>query len=755
MNVNGKILYAAAWVIGFLVACGSDPGQLDETLPEPEPLPNNWCERLEPGGNGTGDTAEPLALSRVHGQVRFFGIEGYRKADRVLLNTLGEDPSVEQILQDYASNLPSVCHAEPTDSTLPEAELKTQNSVAVVRPGRGSVSVDPSVETVVVDLRGLPAGDDTWTALRRAVSPLISDPISRLKRRVRLHQGMVDEVIAPAQGQYNFFKRRVETISKPSIDPSRDTLQQTRIVLRTGRTISPEAAEFAAMLKTSERAHIVGRSIPTAIAESEWVGTEYGGVAFKARDLMKDEENRLVDTISVDQTLAATAEPDWAQWDSILGGLPTDVESAEGARTRKRLAPIRPVSNQPGSATEPGIIRTNLIIMHAAARLFYAYYGSEQSGIDDRLVTLWTRYVPESSNDGDGPVARAEVELAMRRLANEFNEQHAYVLDRAIDETSRWSDVQGYLGIKWEVVSGKPVVRYTLYEQVEPGDRLVEVDGTAVEDLLETWRGLVSSNNEDGEVIAAVNRAKRRMKGPYSAVFETPDGTRKTVTLEPVETSRYQSMPDVDSTRDAGWLSGQDSDIYYVNLDRSADQSNPWSGVPSKLSQASGLIIDMRGYPSSFQQSNVLANLTDESKDWLTYAAPTYRGASARIWDEGTRRIDGRASSDVAELPVAVLVGIDTASAAENIVTPLWMYDIARFFGRPTAGSNGNMTGLWLPGKFAATFTGLKVKLANGESYHDNPIQPDERVAPTASDLASGNDPVLNAARSWIRERQD
>jgi hypothetical protein len=557
---------------------------------------------------------------------------------------------------------------------------------------------------------------------------------------------MVDEFYNPSEN----FSRSIETISKSSIAPS-DSAQETQLVVRTGRRLSPEVAEFAITLKVAGVAHLVGRSIPTRIAESEWIGTQFGGVTFKARDLMKDGE-RVSNIISPDHKLAASAELSWEEWNSIIKTLPSTVEKPDGPSNRRRITPIRPVNNKPKSDTPAGTLRANLIILHAAVSRFYAYFESEKSSLNKRLKKLWKRY---SRSNGSGQMSRAEVELAVRRLADELDERHAVVLDQAVDESSRLSNIEGFLGIMWEVINEEPVVRYTLYDKVDPGDRLVEIDGSPVEDVINKWRGLVSSNNDESEVRTALRRAKSRMESPYNAVFETPQGNRKSVKLEPVGTSAYQSLPDVDSTREAGWLDGDFSELYYVNLDESVSQSNPWSDVPPKLGEANGLVIDMRGYPKRFRHQNVLASLTNNSLEWLTYAEPTYRGPSPRNWDEQTRTIEGTASEEVAKLPVAVLIGIDTISAAENIVTPLWMHDRARFFGRPTQASNGTITGMWLPGKYTVGFTGLKVELPDGRSFHNTGIQPDERVVPTASDLASGNDRALKAAASWLHDQQN
>ena len=100
--------------------------------------------------------------------------------------------------------------------------------------------------------------------------------------------------------------------------------------------------------------------------------------------------------------------------------------------------------------------------------------------------------------------------------------------------------------------------------------------------------------------------------------------------------------------------------------------------------------------------------------------------------------------------PVYVLVGPSTLSQAEHILMPLVSTDRAVFVGRETAGSNGNITGVMLPGAMAFSFTGMEVLFDDGSTFHGIGIPPTVEVHPTVAALAAGLDDELQAAVDLI-----
>jgi C-terminal processing protease CtpA/Prc len=96
--------------------------------------------------------------------------------------------------------------------------------------------------------------------------------------------------------------------------------------------------------------------------------------------------------------------------------------------------------------------------------------------------------------------------------------------------------------------------------------------------------------------------------------------------------------------------------------------------------------------------------------------------------------------------PMALLVGHNSVSAAENFSTMLVDAGVVTVVGRNSAATNGNITGVQLPGGFEMSFTGMEVLHADGADFHGIGIVPDVAVDLSAADFRDGVDPELEAA---------
>ena len=73
------------------------------------------------------------------------------------------------------------------------------------------------------------------------------------------------------------------------------------------------------------------------------------------------------------------------------------------------------------------------------------------------------------------------------------------------------------------------------------------------------------------------------------------------------------------------------------------------------------------------------------------------------------------------------------------------------FVGTPTAGANGDVTSILLPGGLEVRFTGHDVRFPDGRQLQRTGIQPDVRVAPTLRGIRAGRDEVLEAGLRLAR----
>jgi uncharacterized protein (TIGR03437 family) len=82
-------------------------------------------------------------------------------------------------------------------------------------------------------------------------------------------------------------------------------------------------------------------------------------------------------------------------------------------------------------------------------------------------------------------------------------------------------------------------------------------------------------------------------------------------------------------------------------------------------------------------------------------------------------------------------------SYAETVMGIVENYHLAEIVGSTTAGTNGNVNTIWLPGGFSLNFTGMKVLKHDGSQHHGVGIHPTIPASRTRQGVAAGRDEVL------------
>jgi C-terminal processing protease CtpA/Prc len=91
----------------------------------------------------------------------------------------------------------------------------------------------------------------------------------------------------------------------------------------------------------------------------------------------------------------------------------------------------------------------------------------------------------------------------------------------------------------------------------------------------------------------------------------------------------------------------------------------------------------------------------------------------------------------------AVLTNGSAISYAESVMGIVEHYRLAEIVGSTTAGTNGNVNPIRIPGGYALTWTGMKVLKHDGSQHHGIGIKPTIPVARTRTGVAAGHDEVL------------
>lgn len=690
-----------------------------------------WCARLSPGP--ANPQAPWLGLSRAHASRRFFGAPsglGFAEIDGALVDALAPTGfALADALRHYAAALSDVCGGEADRSGLPPGEVADEDGVLWIRPGSEMPAIPTSGLPLayVVDLRDLPEAPGLAQTLDLVALALhTSSEAPTPLEKVRRHHGLRDELWSPTN---LYVSTLVTRVAEPLAGNSRAALRPVAILI--GERISPSAAHFAVRMRVSERAYLVGEALPVALAESHWVGAGDHGLAVRVRELVDPKGERLPDLLAADHPLSALED--------LLGWPPRPPPISGGSTERAALAPIDPWEASPAIGLDRGITRAALVIVHGALDRFFPYFDIVGDGLHDRFALLMDE--TEASVPSDRP-AMADL---LRRLLWTIHDGHAFVFDQVSPSSG--------IPVVLDHLAGRPIIRRALpAHDLAPGDTIVAIDGTPVEAWYHARRELVSAASE-GYALDLIGRRVGRFSGTRTFTLEDPEGRTREVSLTPLPAAdpAWSAFDYSYTPRPSGRLTDLGAPgVLYLNLD---GQVTPDAAAIAPhlddIGAAEAVVADMRGYPAAFQ-TEVVNALSGGAYQSPLFDIPVWEGPDDFSFFT-QQHISGQPTP--IGKPIVWLVSPRSVSAAENLSTSVVTLTDAHVMGRPSAATNGNITGVSLPGGFGATFTGMLVSFPDGSTFHGVGIVPDTVVAPTAADLRDGVDTVLEAALDHLDAR--
>jgi len=370
----------------------------------------------------------------------------------------------------------------------------------------------------------------------------------------------------------------------------------------------------------------------------------------------------------------------------------------------------------------------------------------------DVIGTPWPQVLVDFIPVFAGAETFQEYNIALARLIVTIDDTHA-ILQTTVNPLPPYGECLVPVALRFvedrATVAGYRHATKGPASGLETGDVIVAVDGAPVERLVEEWRPYYPASNEP----ARLNRmAMFVLRGACkSTELRIRRGARELdVRAERIPGAEidYRVLATHDKPGDTfQWLT---DDVAYVKLStiRQAD-------VPSyleALQRASGLVVDIRNYPSEFVVFALGGHFVREPTPFARFSGPDLAnpGAFAAIGPISLQPLEPHYDG-----PIAILVDEATVSQAEYTAMALRASPNAFVVGSTTQGSDGNVSTLPLPGGLASRFSGLGVFYPDGSPTQRIGIVPDVVVEPTIEGIRSGRDEVLEAALREISARAD
>ncbi|MEM1001958.1 MAG: S41 family peptidase, partial [Bacteroidota bacterium] len=189
-------------------------------------------------------------------------------------------------------------------------------------------------------------------------------------------------------------------------------------------------------------------------------------------------------------------------------------------------------------------------------------------------------------------------------------------------------------------------------------------------------------------------------------------------------------------------------DIGYVTLQNIKDEDI--EPLKDTFRDLKGIIIDIRNYPSTFVPFK-LGNYTNSNRtDFVKFTRVNPNNPGEFLFDAGLEVGIKRGWSYRGQ-KVVVLVNELSQSQAEYTAMAFRAGDKTTVIGSTTAGADGNVSRIDLPGGMRTMISGIGVYYPDGTETQRVGIVPDIVVTPTIEGTKNGRDEVLEKAIQFIQ----
>jgi C-terminal processing protease CtpA/Prc len=280
------------------------------------------------------------------------------------------------------------------------------------------------------------------------------------------------------------------------------------------------------------------------------------------------------------------------------------------------------------------------------------------------------------------------------------------------------------------------------------GDVIDRIDDRPVDDLVSEWGPYYSASNQPARLRDIGRQLTRGEPGSVRIAGSRADGPFDLVAERAVGPAADQAAGRT------GDLSGEtfqllSEDVAYLKL-----SSVVAADVESYLARAAGasvLVVDIRNYPSEFVVFALGGHLVTERTEFARFTTADPRNPGAFLW-----------GPPVALEPleptftgtVVILVNEVSQSQAEYTAMALRASPNALVAGSMTAGADGNVSPVPLPGGISSMISGIGVFYPDRTPTQQIGIVPDLEVLPTIQGVREGRDEVLEAAVSHVLGRE-
>lgn len=340
---------------------------------------------------------------------------------------------------------------------------------------------------------------------------------------------------------------------------------------------------------------------------------------------------------------------------------------------------------------------------------------------------------------------------AILAMAAQVPDNHSYVNSETL--RAMRGTAEAPFRVQW--IEGRPVVSHLTDEAesakagIHLGDILLAVNGEPVAAWMARNTPFVAASNPWTLHRNLLNLMLRAADGA-ELKLRFQDHTGGTRQAQVTCAAKYCATPE----RRGDVVRILPDNIGYIDLDRL--QMTEIEKALERVKDTKALIFDMRGYPKGTAWGIAPWLAGKAPRPWAQFRRSLVNGKDGQAWYGFTDSVPPKEDPTKPGYSGKVVMLIDerTQSQAEHTGLGFEAATQITFVGSPTAGANGDITTVILPGGVTVGFTGHDVRHGDGRQLQRVGLQPHVAVTPTIAGIRAGRDEVLERAMDLLKNKE-
>jgi len=374
------------------------------------------------------------------------------------------------------------------------------------------------------------------------------------------------------------------------------------------------------------------------------------------------------------------------------------------------------------------------------------YYFPYKNLIEEDWKDVLSEFIPYFINASN----ETEYKLAVLELIGRVNDTHANIW--GTDNALRKYIGVNYVPVAVKFIEGQLVVT-DFYNEVlgketglQKGDIITKINKELVSKIVSRRSKYAPASNIPTKLRILADQLLRSNDSIINITIKR-DGTftdkvLKTYSSSKINFAEYWQKSD-------SCFRYINPDIAYLNPGRIKNSYLP--DIMKAVEKTKGLIIDFRSYPSEFIVFTLSEYLLPTRTEFVMFSNGSIQKPGLFTFNN-TLSV-GRENENFYKGKVVILVNETTQSSAEYHTMAFRTAPGAKVIGSTTAGADGNISQLVLPGGIFTAISGIGVYYPDGRETQRVGIVPDIVVNPTIKGIKENRDELLEKAIEVINGR--